>query len=66
MAHMVLLTNLLDHGFQALSGSINLGAQLHTKSNLKRRASLTLRRVLVKETTTERFIPLFEDESTTE
>jgi hypothetical protein len=36
MAHMVLLTDLLDHGFQALSGPINLGTQLHTKSNLKR------------------------------
>jgi hypothetical protein len=54
MAHMVLLTDLLDHGFQALSGPINLGTQLHT------------RRVSVKEHTTERFIPLFEDESTTE
>jgi hypothetical protein len=27
MAHMVLLADLLDHGFQALSGSINLGTQ---------------------------------------
>jgi hypothetical protein len=35
MAHMVLLTDLLDHGFQSLSGPINLGIQLHTKSNLK-------------------------------
>jgi hypothetical protein len=36
MAHMVLLTDLLDHEFQALNESINLGTQLHTKSNLKR------------------------------
>jgi hypothetical protein len=54
--HIFLLTDLLDHEFQALSWSINLGTQLHTKSNLKHWASLTLRRVSVKEPTTERFI----------
>jgi virulence-associated protein VapD len=31
MAHMVLLSDLLDHGFQALSGPINLGTQLQRK-----------------------------------
>jgi hypothetical protein len=30
------LTDLLDHEFQTLSGFINLGTQLRTKSNLKR------------------------------
>jgi hypothetical protein len=54
-AHLFLLTDLLDHEFQVLSGFINLGTQLHTKSNLKRWASLTLRRVLVKEPTTDQF-----------
>jgi hypothetical protein len=29
------LTDLLDHEFQALSGFINLGTLLHTKSNMK-------------------------------
>jgi hypothetical protein len=55
LAHIFLLTNLLDHEFQALSRFINLGAQLHTKSNQKHWDSLTLRRVSVKEPTTERF-----------
>jgi hypothetical protein len=35
LAHLFLLTDLLDHEFQALSGFINLGTQLHTKLNLK-------------------------------
>jgi hypothetical protein len=35
MAHMILLSDLLDHGFQALSGPINVGTKLHTRSNLK-------------------------------
>jgi hypothetical protein len=56
LAHVFLLTDLLDHEFQALSGFINLGTQLHTKSNMKHWASLTLRHVSVKEPTTERFI----------
>jgi hypothetical protein len=30
------LTDLLDREFQALSGFINLGTFLHTKSNMKR------------------------------
>jgi hypothetical protein len=55
LAHVFLLTDLLDHEFQALSGFINLGTQLHTKSNLKHWASLILRHVSVKEPTTERF-----------
>jgi hypothetical protein len=52
---LIFLTDLLDYEFQALSRFINLGTQLHTKSNLKHWASLTLRRVLVKEPTTDRF-----------
>jgi hypothetical protein len=56
LAHVFLHTDLLDHEFQALSWFINLGTQLHTKSNTKHWASLTLRRVSVKEPTTERFI----------
>jgi hypothetical protein len=52
---MCFLTDLLDYEFQALSGFINLGTQLHTKSKLKHWASLTLRRVLVKEHTTNWF-----------
>jgi hypothetical protein len=55
LAHLFLLTDLLDHEFQALSEFINLRTQLHTKSNLKRWASLTLRHVSVKEPTTDRF-----------
>jgi hypothetical protein len=35
LAHIFLLTDLLDHEFQALSGFINIRTQLHTKSNLK-------------------------------
>jgi hypothetical protein len=30
LAHVFLLTDLLDHEFEALSRSINLGTQLHT------------------------------------
>jgi hypothetical protein len=55
LAHVFLLTDLLDHEFQALNRFINLGTQLHTKSNLKHWASLTLRHVSVKEPTTDRF-----------
>ena len=55
LAHVFLLTDLLDHEFEALSRFINLGTQLHTKLNLKHWARLTLRHVLVKEPTTERF-----------
>jgi hypothetical protein len=55
LAHLFLLADFLGHEFQTLSGFINLGTQLHTKSNLKRWASLTLRRVSVKEPTTDRF-----------
>jgi hypothetical protein len=67
LAHLFLLTDLLDHEFQAWSGFINLGTQLHTKSNLKHLASLILRRVLVKEPTTDQFkFTVFEDESTTD
>jgi hypothetical protein len=36
LAYLFHLTDLPDHEFQALSGFINLGTQLHTKSNLKR------------------------------
>jgi hypothetical protein len=39
------LTDLLDQEFQALSGFINLGILLHTKSNMKREANSTLRQV---------------------
>jgi hypothetical protein len=55
LTHLFLLTDLLDHEFQALSGFINLGTQLHIKSNLNHWASLTLRRVSVKKPTTDRF-----------
>ena len=55
LAHVFLLTDLLDHEFEALSRFINLRTQLHTMSNLKHWASLTLKHVLVKEPTTERF-----------
>jgi hypothetical protein len=55
LAYLFLLADLLDHEFQALSGFINLGTQLYIKSNLKHWASLTLRRVSVKEPTTDRF-----------
>jgi hypothetical protein len=35
LAHLFLLTDILDHEFQALSEFINLETQLHIKSNLK-------------------------------
>jgi hypothetical protein len=66
LAHVFLLTDLLDHEFQALSGFINLGTQLHTvKSEALSQSDIE---ACVSERTYYRTVQIhyFEDESTTE